>query len=159
MKNLKITIFAALSVLAGASSYAMDTKPAEIAPQNTELNCSLGTPYTAPYHYTRNCLRQDLKQNNTSVGYIRYIDSYENGAAYRRVDSLFVQENMRKTGIGSECMRQFIEQSQRQGIHTIELQTLGHLIHFYERLGFKEVSEDGIYSNMEKVLRKNNEND
>lgn len=149
MKNLKIIMFALLCALTRASSYAMDSQSDENTQPKTQHNYSLGTTCI---DYNSNCLRQDIQLNNTPVGHIAYIDKYENGVTYRYIESLLVHENMRKKGIGSECMRQFIDQSQRQGIHTLQLQTLGHLIHFYERLGFKEVSDDYIFSNMEKRL-------
>jgi ribosomal protein S18 acetylase RimI-like enzyme len=90
-----------------------------------DLRYSLGQPYAHKYFSFKdgqiNAIGRDLYEDNTPVGKIVYQDS---APGLRYIHELGIEAHRRNNGIGSECMRQFIQQSNRDGIKYIELESL-----------------------------------
>lgn len=81
---------------------------------------------------------QYLQVNQEQIGSILYDDSYQNGIVSRYISYLKIDNaNMRGHGIGTQCMHQFIKQSEDEGVNTLKLISGPKAVSFYENLHFK----------------------
>jgi len=76
---------------------------------------------------------------------------FRESGANRLVDIALLSA-FRSQGIGTQLLRDLIGQSAREGL-AVRLQVLktNRAKHVYERLGFVEIGEDGMYVQMEKT--------
>jgi ribosomal protein S18 acetylase RimI-like enzyme len=140
--------FAALA-LTGFNAQAMEyTNKNHNQHNTTSMNCSLGDAYPSSYLMDSHALGRDLYVDNMPVGSITYNYVRKTDGVSIRIYDLCVQSNKRGNGIGSECMRKFIQQSEREGISALELQSLDERLNFYKRLGFEETSNDFLFTSM-----------
>lgn len=77
---------------------------------------------------------------------------FRESGAYRLVDIALLSEH-RSRGMGTELLHQLIAKSQNQGL-PLRLQVLktNRARQLYQRLGFQESGDDGMYYQMEKRL-------
>lgn len=143
MKNLKIIIFAALCALTGITAYAMDAKKTTIPSTNYVLGPVLYVNQTwndgldSIYILKQYIRPQDSHPTDTPTGLICYHDICMKGIPTRYIrDFEIYDQNMRRQGIGTNCLQQFIEQAKREGIQRITLTSTNRAIPLYRRVGF-----------------------
>lgn len=149
MKNLKITIFALVCAVAGASSYAMDTQSNAEKPYTT---CSLGEKYSEPYMALCEHKR-DIIVDGKTVGFIQYSD-YRNGKKFERFIEdfriVYPYGYLRGRGIGTLCMEQFLQDAKNDRVTFISLSSMPQAATFYTKFGFKTTIKGSLY--MEKKI-------
>lgn len=156
MKNLRKAIFAVLCTLIGNAAQAMDATQATSNWSLSPAYCGYVIQDYMPYTLRQeiydasipssiqnysDTIRDGVIMRNYSdvrpVGFIEYFDYRNNDGLFRYIQAFDITEAMRGQGIGTTCMKKFIEQSKAEGIATIGLTPLMARIALYERLGFK----------------------